>query len=308
MRRFLLASLLSCSFLAAPALGQEAGQVSGSGSVEIKRPAEFLRMQVELTAKGKDLKEALTKFKERREAVAAQLAALGVAKSDVHFGETAVTSAMTDRQRQMEMMVMQRRGGRKPDPKNKQPDPVVVGATLKADLPVRGGSAEELLLTSHALQEKIKAADLGGLKDPEKLSAKEEELAEEMQEMGRMMQEAGQSRPGEPTFLYVCKIPAAERDKALKEAYKKAADQAARLAQAAGAELGPLASLSSHSQVDANDATSEMNPYYTRAVRAFMSRGAEGGGEDDPDEAVGPTPGKVSLRVTVNAAFQIKKK
>lgn len=304
-RTFLCAGLL---LLPCPAWGQpgENGQVSGSGTAEIKRPAEILRVQVELTAKGKDLKEALAKLKERRESATGQLTALGLAKNDVQFGEAGVTAAMTDRQRQMEMMVMQRRGGKKPESKNKQPDPVVVGATLKADFPIKAGSADEMLLACHALQEKIKAADLGGLKEAEKLSPKEEELAEEMEEMSRMMQQTGEPRRGEPTFLYVCKIPAGEREKALKEAYKKAADQAARLATAAGVEVGPLQSLNSHSQVDASD-MSEMNPYYAQAARMYMARGSSGG-EDEQDEAVGMSPAKVGWKVTVNATFQIKRR
>ena len=41
------------------------GTVTGVGSAEIKRPAEVLRVQVELVVKGKDLKEAIAKLKER---------------------------------------------------------------------------------------------------------------------------------------------------------------------------------------------------------------------------------------------------
>jgi uncharacterized protein YggE len=307
MHRYLLLPTLLFLITSPAAAQQQDGQVTGVGSTEIKRPAEVLRVQVELVVKGKDLKEALTKLKERKEAAKAQLAGLGMAQDAVVFGETAIAAGQTDQQRQMEMMVMQRRGGKKPDAKNKQPDPVYVGCSLKADLPIKAGSGEEQLLACHALQEKIKAADLGATKETEKLSPKDEELAEEMQEMARMMhQQHGEAARGEPTFLYVSKIPAAERDKALREAFRKASDHATRLAKAAGAELGALRSLSSHTQMDTAE-MHEMNPYAVRAAARYM-RGMSGESSDEIEEAVGISPTSVSVKIGVNASFSIKDK
>jgi len=307
----LLIGLASLVTIPVPLPGQalQEGQVTASGTTEIKHAAELLRVQVELTGKGKDMKEALAKLKERKELAVAQLVNLGTAKADVTFTEPAVANERNDRQRQIEMMMMQRRGGaKKPDPKNKQPDPIVVTATLKADVPLKAGSPEDLLQLGHTLQEKIKAADLGGTKEPEKLSPKEEELAEEMQEMNRMMAESGEPRRGEPFFVYVYKITAAEHDKALKEAFARASTQATRLAGAAGVELGGLHSL----QGNLLPGSAEyMNEYYARSGRPMMMM-RDGDGEqsdkDDKSEAVGMNPTKVSLKVSVNASFSIKPK
>lgn len=53
------------------------GAISGTGSVEIKRPAQLLRMKVQLIAKGKDLKDALAKLADRRTAAVKHVTELG---------------------------------------------------------------------------------------------------------------------------------------------------------------------------------------------------------------------------------------
>lgn len=308
LMKMLCRLLLTFAVLAGPgnlaAQNSPAGQISVSGVVDIKHAAELLRVQVELTGKGKDLKEALAKLNEKKDLAVAQLVNLGAAKGDVVLSDPNTLTERNDRQRQMEMMMMMRRGGaKKPDAKNKQPDPVVVSATLKADLKLKAGSPEELLLSGHTLQEKVKAADLGGSKENEKLSPKDEELAEEMQEMNRVMAESGEPRRGEPTFQYVYKIPKADYDKALKDAFTKASAQAGLLARAAGVELGSLHSLQSMASATPNDPYAE---YYSRMGRTMTRE--EDTGNTDTMEAVGSNPVKVSLKVVLNAAFQIKQK
>src|SRR5947208_6727889 len=84
-RALLLALLVSPAALAAepPA----AGTVSGSGSVEIKRQPDILRVQFEVMARGKTLKEALQNLKTRREEVRSELAKIGAGKDAVTFGD-----------------------------------------------------------------------------------------------------------------------------------------------------------------------------------------------------------------------------
>jgi hypothetical protein len=53
-----------------------AGAVGGQGMVQIKRRPQLVRMKIELTAKGKTLKEALAKLKAERESALAKLAKL----------------------------------------------------------------------------------------------------------------------------------------------------------------------------------------------------------------------------------------
>ena len=284
------------------------GSVSGTGTAVLKRPPEVLRVHVELTAKGKDLKEALAKLAERREAARLQLAGLGAVKESIKFGETALTSEKTDRQRQMEMMVRERvrSGGKKPA--KPQAEPVVVGATLKADWALAAGEPEALMLTAHALQEKVKAADLAGLKDM-KLTPQEEELAEEMAALAGQFGPGGtmnDPKRGEPTFVFVAKVPEAERAKAMADAYQKARAEAARLAQAAGMELGTLRQL--HHQPQAPGAEMQFPGDYEGHgyPSPYRMRGLPAGDENAPDEAVGTQPGKVTLRLTVTAAFALQ--
>src|SRR5262245_57665004 len=93
---------------------------------EIKRQPNTLRVQVEVMAKGKDLKEALGKLKERREAVKQQLATLGATKDAIEFGEPSAGSGKTDRQRELERLVNERiRKTVKKDAKAKEAAPVV---------------------------------------------------------------------------------------------------------------------------------------------------------------------------------------
>lgn len=304
----LVFGLVSLLIVPMDAYGQSTqdGQVSAAGTAEIKHAAEFLRVQVELSGKGKDMKEALAKLKDKKELAIAQLTNLGVAKADVSIADPSVVSERNDRQRQIEMMMMQRRGGvKKPDAKNKQPDPIVVSAVLKADVPLKAGSPEELLQAGHTLQAKIKAADLGGTKETEKLSPQDEELAEEMQEMNRMMAEGGEVRRGEASFVYVYKVTPTEHDKALKEAFAKASAQASRLAAAAGVELGALHSLQGNLVPGTADYMAE---YYGRMNRMMREGDGDQQDKEDKTEAVGMNPVKVNLRVSVSVSFAIKPK
>jgi uncharacterized protein YggE len=303
-----LSCALSISWTATAPAQVPSGEraVYGQGSVEIKRQPEFLRVEVDLLAKGKDPKEALAKLKERREAALSQLAALGADRKAIVIGEPTLSPETADPRRQMQMMVMERMrtGGRAKKPDKPKAAPVQVTANLRADLPLKASGAEELLVAAHALQEKIKAADLAGLKEIAAGSPEEQELAEEM-DPEMMGYNPGETRPGEPTFLFVSKVPEEERDKALAEAFQKAKREAARLAKAAGAELGPLAQLwSTHSM--GNGGEDYTNPY--RYYYQYMQKPATRSGDkdDSASEAIGPQPGGVSLRIAVNASFALK--
>src|SRR5262249_31838584 len=137
-----------------------------------------LRIHVELMSKEKSLKEALAKLKARRAIAEKQLAAWGVPSTAITFGDPGLTSDKSDRQMQMERMVrerMGRKGGKKPAEK----EPTVVGMTLTADVPLKSKTTEELLEEFQDLKQKIQAADLSGMKELQKMSPQEEELAEE---------------------------------------------------------------------------------------------------------------------------------
>ena len=193
------------------------------------------------------------------------------------------------------------RAGKKPT--TAQAKVVKLAATLKAEWPLNG-SGDELMTNSWSLVEKIKSADIAGRKDAPALSPEQQEEQEEQQgmaeQMAAQMGDASQNNPGEPQFVYVARLSEAEQARVAAEAFAKAKTEAARLAKAAGADLGALRQLSSQVAPAKNEENE--NPYYAYLASAM------GGVRANPSnsEAVGPQPSEVSVRVVVTAAFAVK--
>ena len=209
------------------------------------------------------------------------------------------------------MMVRQRM--QQAGKKSKKPaeEPLTVSCLLTCEWNLQGRSAEELLVESHAIEEKARAADLAGLKSEEK-TPEEEELAEEMGDDNFTVMYGGggddEMKPGEPIFIFVGKISPEDRSQALAAAFAKARQEAEQLSKAAGAELGPLQSLSEGGGMVPG------SQYYSYDDNPFSAiPGGDAGdrlpgarGEADPNEALGAEPGDVRLAVSVSAAFQLK--
>jgi uncharacterized protein YggE len=273
------------------------GTVSGSGTVEIKRQPDILRVQFEVMARGKTLKEALDKLKARREEVRAELVKLGAGKDAVTFGDPGLADDGSNRRDRVEMLIRERnRALGKPKPKGDAP--AIVAVTVRAEFPLAAAEPEAFLVAARELQQKVRAADLGGLKDKGKLTPEEEEAAAEAIGGGN-----GDDEPprGEPMFLYVSKIAEAERSKALAEAFARAKRDAERLARAAGGELGGLHHLANQFQ-----SVMDLDELYARRGFAVPGRMMLGTSDDEADEAIGAQPGKVTLRVGVVAQFKLK--
>ena len=306
-RRCLVVLLVAC-LGAVPAVAQPLsappGTVTGQGFVDVKQPPEVLRVQIELLAKGKDLKDALARLKERREAARSRLAALGAVQEGVVFGEPALNAEKTDRQKQLEGLVAARLrvGGGKPATQAKLAPPTMVSSWLQFEVPLKAADAEELLLVSQRLQDRIRAADLSGLKEVEKLSPQEEEIAEEAKLAEATGQDGAPTR-GEPAFSFVRKISEQELSRALAEAFQKARQEAARLAQAAGAEMGRLHHLENQLAAGSPEGTPQ---FYFDGRRQYAVPVPHGLPAAAGPEAVGAQPGQVSYRVMVTAAFLLK--
>ena len=286
-----------------------APSVSAGGMVTIERQAETLRMEVDLLAKGKDLKDALGKLQLRRKAAEKQLAELGAEAKSIRFGAPHISTGGNDQQAQMMAMMRQRmmarRGGRRGADKPAAAAPVTVAMSLTAEWPLAAGEPEQTLLAAHGLEEKIKAADLAGRTAAEELTPEEAELAEEAESEDDNVMYGGrpEPKPGEPRFVYVAKISEADRDQALREAFEQAQANAQRLAKAASAELGSLTQLSgsSDSTVD-SDIYNEYGPYQYRMMQRAQSASSSG----EQAEAIGVQPGPVQFQVHVMASFSLK--
>ena len=91
--------------------------------------------------------------------------------------------------------------------------------------------------------------------------------------------------------------------------FRRPKPRPARLAKAAGAELGSLKTLTAHSS--SAGGYNEYGNYNQYAYRALqMARRAQGNdedGSDDETEAMGVEPGPVKITVTVMAAFDLKR-
>lgn len=285
--------------------------ISSTGMATLKRPPTAMRMHVELLAKGKTLEEALDKLKDLREVASVQLGTLKADPNSIEFGSPSLSAAQSAQKSQFEAMVRQRMSSRgKGLPAGLQaPKSVTVSMTLSAEWPLEADDPPGLLLAAQALQEEVKAADLAGSKDAEKLSPEEEELAEEM---AAMMRNSGQEEAplGQPQFLYVARISEQERDKVLAEAFGKAKSQAARLAQAAGAQLGPLVGLGGggggQTSFDASDFGMSSNYASQRYLRRLMGQQAISGMGEMQNEAMGGNPGSLTFAFYITASFGLK--
>ena len=157
--------------------------------------------------------------------------------------------------------------------------------------------------------------DLAGVKETEKLSPEEQELAEEAASPDAQQTEVysdGQAAPppGQPNFLFVAHISDADRDKAMAEAYGKAKANAALLAKAAGRSLGPLSGLSgnnsNHSLSD-EEAFSSYGPgnYAIMQMRNMVAQRNAAAAEDQSAEVVGTNPTSLSFDFAIQAVFTL---
>jgi uncharacterized protein YggE len=302
---------ISCGIASGQIGGQ--GVVSGTGTMELARPPELMRMRIVVTTKGSNVTEALAALKDRVTAAKAQLGKLGAEMGSVTTDEPQIAAENSDRRRQMEMLMAQRmRGGaRRPAAKKEETKPpVTVQTTLSAHWKLTAGEGDQLLVAVSTLQDKIKAADLAGTKEQSKLSPEEQELSEELgaEQMAMYSGEEG-PKPGEPMFVFVAPISAADREKLLAEGYQKAKERAMRLAKAAGAELGALRLLNEN-EVDASDEALAGNPYNYNAAMYRMAQMMRGGKAEQGEvsEAVGAQPTKVVYRLLVTASFDLQAK
>jgi uncharacterized protein YggE len=306
--RFLIRTATAALSLLLPAVAVSQSPapatVSAIGTTELRRHPEALRVQIELLTRGKSVEEALAKMKERRAAVRTQLTGLGATKDSIVFADNNLSSEKTEQQLQMEKMG--RRGGSREGKaaKTKQAPPVVISSVVTAEFPLAGADSDAVLAAVHGFQQKVKAADIGGLKRGEHQTAQEDEIDEEMALAGEAM-DPGEVKRGEPMFLFVCKLSEADRAKARAEAFAKAKRDAENLARAAGARLGELNTLSGQSApgADFDEVSGMSRAMYYSMRHAIANQEASG---IDSGEAVSPAPGKITVRVSVSATFNLR--
>jgi uncharacterized protein YggE len=314
----LLAGLLACAgpgaMRARGAGAEKDGEpatVSDTGQATVKQAPTLLRMYLPLVARGKTLEQALSALKDRREAAVAKLEVLKGKASSVRFSAPAlnVDNNPNSQRRRMEIMVAQRMGRGKKAPKPIQP-PVVVTTMLTADWPLEADTPEKLLLAAGTFRQQVKAADLGGAKETDKLSPEEQEIAEETAQetpgdpFGGGSSDDEASAAGQPQLLFVAKLADKDRQAATAEAFAKAKKQAAELARAAGMDLGRLTSLGGggSGKVDWNEFNNNRaySPYLARMMNSSGGQGAQ------REETMAPSPDALEFEFTVTATFTLQ--
>ncbi|MEN6459159.1 MAG: SIMPL domain-containing protein [Thermoguttaceae bacterium] len=289
----------------------QAGGLAAVGSASVRKQPTRLRMHIELLAKGKNLEEALAKLKDRREAAVLQLETLKVDKKSIVFEGPTKSAAQAAQKRQIEAMIMEQMRSRGKKPKGLQvPQTVTVTGSLTAEWPLEAKSRDQLLLAANAIEEKVSAADISGSREVQKLSPEEEELAEEARQQSNRYGETPQA-VGQPTFLFIAVLSKQERQKAMAEAYRKAAAAAAELAKATDVDLGRLVNVVGVCRGQQIAGDEEENSYASRMAAMRLQRlfqqAVENAGEK-LDESFSDTPTPLTFTCTVMATFAMKKK
>jgi uncharacterized protein YggE len=299
-------SIASITF-AADASNVDAGAVTGIGTAKVERRPDFARIQFDLSAEGKDVKEALAKLREKEKALRDKLAKLGLSEGAIKVDEPRMGLSAQDQQAQMERMVQMRTGraAKKPTTNPSQPS-VTVMVHVRAEWKLAAQNTDDLLIEAQELSAKVKSADLIGKQDAKKTLTPEEQELEE--ERAMLLQQSGQAAPADADnlpLMFVSRVSEEERAKLLAEAFGKAKEDATRLAKAAGGALGPIRQLTSAANAQGeSDASERYNEYMYQ--RRMMGQQMPGAGGEDPAEAVSMTPGKITYRVMVTAAFAMK--
>ena len=305
----LLGLSLTIANEAVAAAPDDSGTVTGSGVVLIKRQPEVVRIMVDLSVAGKTAQEAMAALKTRRQASEAKLIDLGATKESIVRGEPHVP-AVSDRQRQMEMMVRQRirAGGKKPAKKTEE-QPVTLTASLTAEFPLAAATPDDLLIAAQRSPRKFGRPTSPASSKPRPPRPKTRKPRKRVQPW-RTNMASPWPRPASLRFVYVCKISDADEKKALAEAFAKAKAHATERSRAAGAELGSLRSLSGNRSgnslgeeylYNGNGMDQEMSyRYQIMQQRAMLMSG------DGLREAIGPEPGTLVHAVGVMATFSLK--
>lgn len=275
--------------------------ITGSGTATIDCPTQRMRMYVDLTGRGADVRKAAAALKDRIEVAKATVKSHKAVTDSIEVGDPKIDAAAS----QMHAVLRQRLqegfnlAGRSPD-ETKTQTLVTVTAQLTAEWDFTGVDHLELLATTHELQQKLRDAKLSGRDDKAGLSPEARELLEEASMMG----EIGEQPSGDPMFLFIGNVTPEQEKAALKEAVDLAKQQAAGLAEAAGVKLGTLQSLSRTSKSTVAGYNEYGADYGGSSYQAYQLASQIQSAATKPS-AVGIAPGKLSYQLVVTVGYEI---
>ena len=116
------------------------------------------------------------------------------------------------------------------------------------------------------------------------------------------------AKRGEPVFLYVSKVSEEDRLRAVREAFRRAEQQAGQLARGAGVLLGPVCELvenASEPAAEPAESNQAIFPFWMGMRSGAPARPGNAGEDKKAIEAVGTQPSKVFYRVSLTASFEL---
>ena len=103
--------------------------VSGTGSAEIRKPADRLRAVIPLSGRGENVRKAAAALKDREDAAKIQLLTLGAKKDSIWLGELSIDNGVSDTHQRMLLQLrgaLPNRSGGEADDIGKEHGDVVV--------------------------------------------------------------------------------------------------------------------------------------------------------------------------------------
>lgn len=265
--------------------------VSGVGTATVHLAAERLRLEVVLPAHGANAVEALRHLKEIQAKAKSKLEKLGAADGTTSFSEPRLSEPTGGSSSGDSPPLQTGRRIRVPVIPSAA---VSLTSVLRAEWKLKAKSTEDLVVEAQELEEKIRAADLGGTRQQGGNNGVDDEAAEEAQALVRQ----GSEGDGTPRFIFAAQISESDRRKAFVEALAKARADAANLAAAAGLELGQMRMVS-------RSGTLSPSARGTPAADPGRSTDSENVRESGTD-ARGSQPTEISYSVTINASYSVK--
>lgn len=254
-------------------LSANAQTVTGTAAVDVSKPADAMRMQIDLAGRGPDATAALADLAQRKKAALARVATVKGPKPTVRIGEAfeqVIQPATPTASLSEPPTVFPKDDSNDPPlpPPPPLPRSVTVIATLQASWPMPAASETEArIIFVRQMQDGVRAADLSGRED---------------------LKAAGGCACGaaEPVFQFVRHVSEAEQSQTLADAVASARRTAAGLAKASGSDLGSLQTLQGTVTAESlNGTTVEVNL--------------------TASEIISGKPGSVAYRVTATASFAL---
>jgi uncharacterized protein YggE len=278
------------------ASAQEAGHstVTVTASGKIEKTATALQFTFQITAKGDDVAKAAEALEGKRKAALERLKALGVAEKEVVVTVPAVEKKDPNQARMMRQARPSNRLKKKKEDEKPEKEPVVVGTSVTARLPLQGKEAAALFVESEQLKEKVKAAKLF------EKDKKEEGEGDEDEEMNARMMQYQEQQGLEDGFLFQFYAPSDSKD--LDAAAAKAMESAKTLAEAGARASGRTLTGPTGVEIsDSGSRSSQMEEYYyyQRRRGATPSAPAAGG-------IVSPSLEGLEATVVLKVTFGLK--